>query len=351
MKRLWGLVLLVLAGIVAGANPAFAQEVFSFTKAFGAASIPLGGTTSLAFSLAAIPGFEGMASFTDTLPAGLVVATPNGLSNPVGCGAGVATATPGSSVVSLSAASFIFTGACSFSVNVTGTTVGVKNNSVTDALDERTATASITVTAPLPPVVELQNYFSNAHTTGGQGFVNITAPFEGNSTASSPVAQEGEICAMIYVFDTDQALQTCCGCPITADGLLTLSISGNLAPNPLATGQLLHDGSIRILSTAPNATFNPLLETPPFEGCDLINGVCCDPREGLTPDGNLEAWANHVQNTQITEEEFQSVGPAVADDPPIGGGLSDYTALPETCADTIALGSGQGFCTCGAATE
>jgi len=228
--------------------------------------------------------------------------------------------------------------------------VGVKNNSVTDFYDN-TATASLTVTAPLPPVVELQNYFSNAHTTGGQGFVNITAPFEGNSTASSPVAQEGEICAMIYVFDTDQALQTCCGCPITADGLLTLSISGNLAPNPLATGQLLHDGSIRILATAPNATFSPLLETPPFEGCDLINGVCCDPREGLTPEGNLEAWANHVQNTQITEEEFQSVGPSVADDPPIGGGLSDYTALPEACADTIALGSGQGFCTCGAVTE
>ena len=102
---------------------------------------------------------------------------------------------------------------------------------------------------------ELENYFSNAHTTGGQGFVNITAPFEGNATATSPVAQEGEICAMIYVLDTDEALQACCGCPITADGLLTLSISGNLAPNPLATGQLLHDGSIRILSTKHQMPF------------------------------------------------------------------------------------------------
>ena len=27
--------------------------------------------------------------------------------------------------------------------------------------------------------VELHNYFSNAHTTGGQGFVNITAPYQG----------------------------------------------------------------------------------------------------------------------------------------------------------------------------
>jgi len=86
--------------------------------------------------------------------------------------------------------------------------VGVKNNSVTESEDSIMATASLTVNSvPADAGAELQNYFSNAHTTGGQGFVNITAPFEGNSTASSPVAQEGEICAMIYVFDTDQALR------------------------------------------------------------------------------------------------------------------------------------------------
>ncbi len=42
----------------------------------------------------------------------------------------------------------------------------------------------------------------------------------------NPVVQEGEMCAMIYVLNTDQAVEACCGCPITADGLLTLSISG-----------------------------------------------------------------------------------------------------------------------------
>ena len=79
--------------------------------------------------------------------------------------------------------------------------------------------------------VELQSYFSNANTTGGQAFVNIVAPLEGNATGSTPALTRGETCAMIYVFDTAQNLQSCCGCPITADGLLTLQISVNLAPN------------------------------------------------------------------------------------------------------------------------
>ena len=92
----------------------------------------------------------------------------------------------------------------------------------------------------------LQSYFSNANTTGGQAFVNITAPLEGNATATSPAVKQGETCAMIYVFDTAQNMQACCGCPLTADGLLTLRISANLAPNPVGSLSILMDGSIRI---------------------------------------------------------------------------------------------------------
>src|SRR5580700_11017302 len=96
--------------------------------------------------------------------------------------------------------------------------------------------------------VELQSYFSNANTTGGQAFVQITAPLEGNRTGTTPASQRGETCAMIYVFDTAQNLQSCCGCPLTADGLLTLQISANLAPNPVGSQSILMDGSIRIVS-------------------------------------------------------------------------------------------------------
>src|SRR6185369_11093772 len=102
----------------------------SITKSFGAATIPLNvnAATTLTFSISNtnnITTLNGIA-FTDSLPAGLVVATPNGLSTTC---TGTPTAVAGSGSVSLSAASLAAGGTCTISVNVTGTTAGVKNNS------------------------------------------------------------------------------------------------------------------------------------------------------------------------------------------------------------------------------
>ena len=135
------------------------------TKAFGAASIPLNGGTTLTFtytnpnSAASLTGI----AFTDTLPAGLVVSTPAGLSGSCtpGSGGGSITAASGSGVVSLSNATLAASGSCSFTVtNISGTTVGVKNNAVqitsTDGGAGNTATATVVVTPTTP--VTLQNF-------------------------------------------------------------------------------------------------------------------------------------------------------------------------------------------------
>jgi outer membrane protein W len=97
----------IVAGLAAAslaAGPAFAQlSPVTISKSFGAGSIPLGGTTSLSFTIsnATGPGFSTNIAFTDNLPAGLVVATPSGLTIPdntvTGCDGGIATATAGSS--------------------------------------------------------------------------------------------------------------------------------------------------------------------------------------------------------------------------------------------------------------
>jgi hypothetical protein len=132
---------------------------------------------------------------------------------------------------------------------------------------------------------ELQSYFSNANGTGGDAFVNITEPLEGNESGS-PALTQRTTCAMIYVFDDTQNLQSCCGCPVTADGLLTLRISTNIAAGTaggLAPLPLL-DGSIRILSALPNGVVtNPLHPTiGPFPG-DF-----CDPATKRKRDGNRD---------------------------------------------------------------
>jgi DNA-binding beta-propeller fold protein YncE len=120
---------------------------------FGAASIPVNGSTSLSFSIgnpnSANSGI-GLAGvgFSDALPVGLVVATPSGLSGDCG---GTVSAAAGSSSVSLSEGSLPAGTVCTISMHVTGTWGGRKSNSVTvvgGGLTGNTSTAAMTVTVP-----------------------------------------------------------------------------------------------------------------------------------------------------------------------------------------------------------
>ncbi|WP_423945392.1 hypothetical protein, partial [Candidatus Binatus sp.] len=201
---------------------------------------------------------------------------------------------------------------------------------------------------------ELQNYFSNANVDmAGNALVNITAPFEGNATAASGALSNGSTCAMIYVFDTSQAMQECCGCPLTADGLLTLSITNQLVQQPVGDAvagvNSLENGSIRILSSLPFSDLAYLGDTiPPWVGCDTTTSVCCDPtgNDGgfgpgtLTPANELVAWAQHIQTTTTTEDQFE-VAPAEP---------SDFDGLPEACSGITSSGSGAGVCLCAIGT-
>jgi len=122
----------------------------TITKAFGATSVALNGTTTLTFNLSnpnSATSLNGI-GFTDTFPSGLTVSTPNGLTG--SCGAGTITAAAGSNSVSLSGASLAASASCTFAVNVAGSGSGVQNN-VTSAVTSKeagnggTASAQITV--------------------------------------------------------------------------------------------------------------------------------------------------------------------------------------------------------------
>jgi hypothetical protein len=130
----------------------------TISKAFGAANIPVGGTTSLGFTITD-PNAGGSLTgvgFTDTLPAGLVVSSPNGLAG--SCGGGTITATAGSGSVSLSGATLAASSSCTFSVNVTGTTAGTQNNTTSTVSSNEggaggVASASLVVQTPTVPVL------------------------------------------------------------------------------------------------------------------------------------------------------------------------------------------------------
>jgi uncharacterized repeat protein (TIGR01451 family) len=120
------------------------------SKAFGAASVAVGGTTTLTFQIENDNGFpQTGVAFMDNLPAGLTVAGTPGASNTCG---GTLTAVPNSTSISLSGGTVPagFGGTCTISVNVTGVTTGMQTNvsgavSANEGGIGNTATASITV--------------------------------------------------------------------------------------------------------------------------------------------------------------------------------------------------------------
>ena len=128
----------------------------TIAKAFGSASIALNGTTSLSFTInnANVSTPLTGVGFTDTLPAGLLVATPNGLIG--SCGGGMIVATAASGGISLTGATLAASAGCTFSVGVTGTTAGTKNNTTGAVTSVEggpggTASASVSVAAATPP--------------------------------------------------------------------------------------------------------------------------------------------------------------------------------------------------------
>src|SRR5205823_1710287 len=136
---------------------------------FGAPTIQVGGTTTVTFTitnsnpcppsdvagqcLTPAPALMSLA-FTDVLPPGLVVALSPGVIN--GC-LGPVTAAPGTGTISLSGGNLPGSSAlggftqCFITVNVSGTTPGLKVNSVVLASDQGPAgpaTATLLVIGP-----------------------------------------------------------------------------------------------------------------------------------------------------------------------------------------------------------
>jgi uncharacterized repeat protein (TIGR01451 family) len=196
------------------------------TKVFGAASIPLNGTTSLTFTIASSNQnltLNGVA-FTDNLPAGLVVATPSSLSNTCG---GTATATAGSSTVSLSGASLAPKASCTVSVNVQGTTTGVKNNSVTVSSTNggtgNTSNASLNVVGP-PTITKA--FGAASIPLNGSTSLSFTIT-NSNAIALTGVAFTDTLPAGLVVSTPNGLTGSCGGGTITATaGANVISLSG-----------------------------------------------------------------------------------------------------------------------------
>lgn len=166
------------------------------------------------------------------------------------------------------------------------------------------------------------NYFSNNLYTLVSGGVGVAPNLPLASVQiTNPGLTYGNLCAMIYVFDQDQQMTECCGCSVSHNGLLTLTVP-QLTLNPL-TFVVSHNGLIKVVSAA-------------------INSSPCDPTGNVTPKANLRVWVTHIQNivgTAYPVTETESSDSTL--------GATELANLQAQCSFIHILGSGHGICNCG----
>ncbi len=156
------------------------------------------------------------------------------------------------------------------------------------------------------------SYFDKTNASGIDANVRV-----GQSGGTS-----SNICALVYVFSADQEMSECCGCKITPNGLLTLSLNNDLTSNPL-TGKSLIRGTIEVV--ASDITANPT--------CNAAS---------LTAKGELTVWTTHVQAVTVGE-----LPPVAAASPSAAPSNDVFVPSQNLCQAIQELGSGQGICTCG----
>jgi hypothetical protein len=257
------------SGITVGTN--FSFNVAGTPGVIISAGVAPGGTCSTPVQVPAGP-----AIVTETLPAGIVLTgvstLPNaGLLVSTNLASGTATVTvlanaqttvtfidvvptTGFIQVCKVAGAGIAVGT-NFTFNFVGTTITVPAGATPGS------SCSPALLAPAGPAVitettsntrdEFQVRYA-AHLDVGDSFVNLT------NTGTDPA---GTICVNVFTFDPTEELISCCACPVTPNGLNSLSVRKDLIGNTL-TPALPNSVVIKLLASAPvGGVCNPVTPT------------------------------------------------------------------------------------------
>jgi hypothetical protein len=179
------------------------------------------------------------------------------------------------------------------------------------------------------------------------GYFDVSEPVVENGSGAgdnfvkliNPTAANGNLCAMIYMYDDDQEIGECCGCPLSPNKLLTLSVENDLTSNWEVAAGDEENGVVKIVSAVPNVS---PLACDPRKGC---NGGC-DPTQAYaqTPAlvGSILKTSTIGAVTSLTETNMFAEGAPDA---------TEATNLINGCAFIIKDGSGKGDCDCGPEVE
>lgn len=298
----------------------------TIAKSFSSVAIPAGGSTSLSFTITNPNHIVSLSdvSFVDTLPAGLVISTPNGLSGT--CSGGTVTASAGTGVISLSGASLTAPGGtCTFSVDVTATATGTLVNT-TDPITSTQTVAGGTASATLVVGSVFQVSYA-ANLNAGGSFVDLVNNGENGAPLYGPGygSPTGNLCVNVYALGPDEELLACCSCLITPNALMSLSVVQDLISN---TGN----------GVKPNSVVIKTLTT--LAGSGGTGTSCTNP---TTPVGSL---ASGLSAWRTTLHATSTGGYATTEVPFTEATLSsaELASLTQRCTAIVGNGSGAGIC-------
>lgn len=180
----------------------------------------------------------------------------------------------------------------------------------------------------------------------GDSILTLVNP-NGNANISFGAVLDS--CAMIYVFDENQEMGECCGCPLSPTKEESFSVEHNLTSNWAVsnpTGVNTHQGVIAIRAVGqPNAIGCNSFSVP-----GTINPACnggCDPTNGFTATPTLLGSIIHVQDIDGTEDETE----VSLFDNGTGDTAQNNPYLIQQCAAIVGNGTGGGICTCPSTIE
>jgi hypothetical protein len=192
----------------------------------------------------------------------------------------------------------------------------------------------------------------NNGTGDGDNIIRITNPI---GSANPGIAPAVDQCAMIYVFDDNEHLSECCGCPLSPQGLLALSVQHDLTANwNRGRSRFLNNqaGLVDIVSTGKNhlKQVEGAPKCSPSSGCNQG----CDPTNFNTyvPSGQLKGYITH--NSQAASVKLNGDTKT----PTLTTGLTEVSLADSGNPDSAELtflqnqceafvGTGSGICDCG----
>ncbi len=237
--------------------------IMTFTKQFNALNIPVGGTTQLGFTITnnSGTGATGLA-FTDTLPAGLVVGTPPGIGGT--CASGTVTAVAGSGSVSWAGGSLSPLTSCTITLNVTGTTLGVKNNtsgSLANSLGPAIPGPSATLTVDGPPTIN-KVFGAASIAVGASTSLTFTLQNNNPNDVLHGVAFTDTLPAGLVVATPNALTNTCAGTATATAGTTSISLTNGVV---FETGSTCTIG-LNVTGVSPGVQVNTTSAVTSTEG-------------------------------------------------------------------------------------